>query len=516
MKRFAFIVVMVGWCLSIGAKTVSIPNAQTWTASWLNTYRGQTITFAEDWYVCNNYRDTYTISPRRIFSPTNQALPQSAAYNTILSLNNQGTVTLTGVSGYHRMGERLHNLTVYVSSAYSLQLQSCEWVGNTRQEVEKGINMADLDRRGKHNLLVCATNLQYYLVENVGTGMGPGSQAAHNAQRTKVSQALAKINADIYGVLEVEQGQAAMAELASDLSARTGRHFAYIQDATSPYGSYTKSGYIYCSDVVTPDGSLRLNNTAVVYRKYMQAFRHKATGECFIFSINHFKAKSGTGTGDDADQGDGQGIFNATRTREAQSVISEYHNNKTYYDDDDLLIMGDLNAYAMEDPIQTLVFAGMTDLHRYFHADSSYSYVFHGQAGYLDHALCNATLLPQVTGMSVYHINADEQIDYDYNSSDRTMFRCSDHDPVLVGLCLGQTAQVPSPYITCMARPDAITLRNAEGGHVRIYDIHGQLMTDERVTTAQHDVLTADMPTGLYIIHLYVNGEVIQQKVMME
>lgn len=515
MKRFALIVILVGWCLFAGAKTVSIPNPQTWTTSWLNTYRGQTITFAEDWYVCNNYQGNYTISPRRIFSPTNQELPASAAYYSLITLNNQSTVTLTGVSGYHRMGERLHSLTVYVSSAYSLQLQSCEWVGNSRQDLQSGICMTDIDKRGTHNLLVCAINLQYYLVNSLGTGRGPDNASEHAAQRTKVSQALAKINADIYGVLEVEQGQTAMAELAADLTSKTGRHFTYVQDATSTSGTFTKSGYLYCSDVVTPDGAVRFNNTAVSYRKFMQAFRHKATGESFIFSVNHFKAKSGTATGSDADQDDGQGIFNATRTQEAQSVISEYYYNKTYYGDEDLLIMGDLNAYAMEDPIQTLVFAGMTDLHRYFHADSSYSYVYHGLAGYLDHALCNATLLPQVTGMTVFHINSDEISNYDYTGSDRTMFRCSDHDPVLVGLCLGQEAKDPVPYVTCMARPNAITIRNAEGGYVRIYDINGLLMTDERVTTAQHDVLTANLPAGLYIIHLYINGEVIQQKIMM-
>ena len=123
--------------------------------------------------------------------------------------------------------------------------------------------------------------------------------------------------------------------------------------------------------------------------------------------------------------------------KEAESVLFHYDIDRGYYGDDDILIMGDLNAYAMEDPITVLREGGMIDLHRAFHADSSYSYVYHGYAGYLDHALCNSTLYPSVTGMVAYHINSDEKDSYAYdNSNDLTMFRCSDHDPVIVGLRL--------------------------------------------------------------------------------
>lgn len=120
-----------------------------------------------------------------------------------------------------------------------------------------------------------------------------------------------------------------------------------------------------------------------------------------------------------------------------------------------MLIIGDLNSYAKEDPIVTLRNAGYSDLVAAFGGSSAYSYVFDGQLGYLDHALANPTLTPQVTGVAAWHINADEVPLFDYNDEIRDAgeasfeaesdarplyhadaFRTSDHDPVIIGLDL--------------------------------------------------------------------------------
>jgi predicted extracellular nuclease len=89
-------------------------------------------------------------------------------------------------------------------------------------------------------------------------------------------------------------------------------------------------------------------------RKKTQAFMEIATGEKFLFSVNHFKAKSGKGSGANADQGDGQGSYNADRVKEAKSLLDNYTRDCVFYGDSDILVMGDLNAYAMEDPITVL------------------------------------------------------------------------------------------------------------------------------------------------------------------
>jgi hypothetical protein len=106
-----------------------------------------------------------------------------------------------------------------------------------------------------------------------------------------------------------------------------------------------------------------------------------------------------------------------------------------------------MNSYAMENPITTFTSGGYINLVSAHVGASGYSYVFDGQTGYLDHALAAAVLAPRVTGVSEWHINADEPVALDYNVEFKTpnqvktfysrdAFRSSDHDPVVVGINL--------------------------------------------------------------------------------
>ena len=186
---------------STAQTVVHISNTGEWKTSEMSKYVGQTVQFDVPFYICNNYYNhsgQYQISPRRLFSPTNQALPSSVEYNTIVSLNDAGEVTLNGVSDYHRMGEMISNLTVKVSSARSWQYVSGKYVGNKRTDLSKGYE--SVDKKGEHTLLVCAFNLEYYLVENLGSGsQGPTTKALQTRQHTKIMEALGKIRADVFG-----------------------------------------------------------------------------------------------------------------------------------------------------------------------------------------------------------------------------------------------------------------------------------------------------------------------------
>lgn len=505
----------------VSAQThITISNPETWSTNELSAYIGKTVVFDQPIYVTNNYYYSLTVSPRRIFSPTNQAYPLSIEYNSIFTLNNIGTMTLSDVpGGYHRMGEKIYNLTAKVNSQNSLTWVSGTFRDNTRADLEAGIPNVDIrDNESTHRLLVCTMNLEYYLVDNLGTGFGPNNNEQHQKQRKKTSKALAKIAADIYGLVEIEQGQDALQEIAKDLTTNTGFTYSYIDDGGSANGSYTKSGYVYRTDRVKPYGKLYHNNEQVSNRKKIQCFEEIETGERFFFSLNHFKAKSGTGTGigKDADQGDGQGIFNYTRTQEAKSVIAQYNHLQPMYQEKDILIMGDLNAYAKEDPITTFTTVGMIDLHRAFHADSSYSYTFHGQAGYLDHALCNSTLFPQITGMAAYHINSDESDEYTYDKSDDlTMFRSSDHDPILVGLALDSTLQY-NPDMNISREGDVLIINNAHPSSnksfYRIYTLQGLLLEEDEILNSQYEI-NVPAAKGIYIIQVYYEGVVETLKV---
>jgi predicted extracellular nuclease len=176
-------------------------------------------------------------------------------------------------------------------------------------------------------------------------------------------------------------------------------------------------------------------------------FEEVSSGELFTVAIAHFKSKGGNGSGDNADIGDGQGNFNGTRLRGARALSAWLETAPTGSGDPDFLIVGDLNAYAQEEPIAALKNAGYTDLAEQFIGTSAYSFVFDGQLGTLDYALANESLLAQVTGAAEWHINADEPDAIDYNldfNRDPALFdgsvpfRSSDHDPIVIGLDLSQ------------------------------------------------------------------------------
>ncbi len=54
--------------------------------------------------------------------------------------------------------------------------------------------------------------------------------------------------------------------------------------------------------------------------------------------------------------------------------------------------------------------------------EDAYSYVFDGQLGYLDHALAmtNSAMSGEISGATVWHINADEPSLIDYDMSFKT------------------------------------------------------------------------------------------------
>ena len=185
-----------------------------------------------------------------------------------------------------------------------------------------------------------------------------------------------------------------------------------------------------------------------------QTFMDKTTGGIFTVAVNHLKSK-GSDCNDvgDPDLGDGAGNCNVTRTLAAQALVDWLATDPTGSGDSDFLIIGDLNSYDKEDPIDAIK-AGpddvlgtaddYQDMVFQFQGEAAYSYVFDGQLGYLDYALASASLASQITGVAEWHVNADEPdlIDYDMTfklpAQDALyapdQYRYSDHDPVIVGL----------------------------------------------------------------------------------
>lgn len=133
-------------------------------------------------------------------------------------------------------------------------------------------------------------------------------------------------------------------------------------------------------------------------------------------------------------------------------------------------LMGDMNAYAMEDPVKYFESVGYTDTDFRFNGDGAYSYVFDGQVGTLDYVLANAAFNNLITGASSWHVNADEAAALDYNTDfgkDKMIFdadatvRFSDHDPMVVGFNLEATTEPTNPPTTEPTNPPTTASTNS-------------------------------------------------------
>jgi predicted extracellular nuclease len=301
---------------------------------------------------------------------------------------------------------------------------------------------------------------------------GADNENEFERQRAKIIAALTEIDADVVGLIEIENypGDVPTADLVSGLNDAMGAG-TYDYIATGAIGTDAiRVAFIYKPASVSPVGSFAVLDSSVDSRfndeknrpALAQTFVNNATGGVFTAVVNHLKSK-GSACDDvgDPDTGDGAGNCNLTRKAAAEALVDWLASDPTGIGDGDFLIMGDLNSYDKEEPIDAIK-AGpddtpdtaddYTDMVYHFQGEDAYSYVFDGQTGYLDHALANADMFSETTGVTIWHINADEADLIDYDTSFKgpnqdaiyapDAYRSSDHDPVIVGLELTTEQQI--------------------------------------------------------------------------
>ncbi|MFD1216800.1 ExeM/NucH family extracellular endonuclease [Microbulbifer celer] len=317
---------------------------------------------------------------------------------------------------------------------------------------------------GEGSLRVASFNvLNYFNGDGAGNGFptprGADTFEEFQRQRDKTINAILATGADVVGLMEMENDgygpDSAIADLVEGLNTAAGSEvFQFVDPGQEQVGTDAIAvGILYRSDSVEPLGSAAtIEGYPFDYGNrppLLQAFTEIASGESFAVAVNHFRAK-GSCPNDgslNADLDDGQGCWNQTRVEAAQTLIDWLASDPAGTGVERTLIIGDLNSYARENPITTLADAGYANMLGQFQGEDTYGYVYQGQAGYLDHALASAALAPQVTGATIWHINADEPPVLDYNTEYKSAgqleslysasaYRASDHDPVLVELQL--------------------------------------------------------------------------------
>ncbi|CAI3803577.1 ExeM/NucH family extracellular endonuclease [Rheinheimera sp. MM224] len=359
-----------------------------------------------------------------------------------------------------RVGDTVKNLQGYLietKQGYRLvaaQVPDFE-ASNARTEAPKA--------KAADQIRVASFNVLNFFTGETATNPFPTRRGATNAnelqrQQAKMIAALSRMDADVIGLLEVENNgfeeRSALATIVRELNKALGEErYAFVKPEASQGNDAIKVAIIYNQQkviqagkaAVTAQGPFAYGSRAPL----AQSFKAKTASTTFTVSINHFKSKGSCPEQHasaldkaNSDNKDGQGCWNQSRVEAAKALTAWLQTQPTGVNTPHQLVIGDLNAYRQEDPVYALEQAGWVHLAPTGEA-GHYSYVYKGRTGSLDHALASKSMAKQLTQFQHWNINADEPAVLDYNTEFKSNtqqqnlyapdpFRSSDHDPVLI------------------------------------------------------------------------------------
>jgi predicted extracellular nuclease len=524
-KTFIFLLLAVVTVGVSAQKSIVFPDE--FTSDLLN----QEIIITNRMYVVETYGSrasgALTLADKMLSTPTDVVLPGTDDYqqlkadnethrillyssNSLINANNTLRIgsSAVGIRGTVKMYEGKYEIIPTVLPVFT---------GNERT--------ATPDAVGTTNLRVAGFNLEFFLPspQSWGSGYGAEDAADFKRQRTKIAQALKLLNADVYALCEVEQGNYSPQYLVDMMNEVTqSTRYAYADQGDTEIKTYTKNLFIYDKTKVKAIGPCETYDGFLPQRHVAQCFQLISNNEKVIISMNHLKSKRSGGYGDNADQGDGQSYYNALRVSEANDVLTLLDEMRADYADSDVLVLGDMNAYAKEDPIRVFTDNGFVDeLKKY--APEKYSYVYHGEKGNLDHALASTTLNNQVTGATIWDINASEPGFVNYSNTtyyEASPYGSSDHNPVLVGLDLGKTSGITTVSDqnapTCIRHlsDSSYTLCGVEMESLQLYNALGQCTYQNALNGDRHELSASLLHQGVNIVRILSRGRWYTLKIM--
>ena len=471
--------------------------------------------------------------------------------------------------GYLRIGDKLNGLEGALGYSYNLfrlvasnriDASQIDHSGWDRVETPELAEAGDL-RVASFNVLNFFTTVVGGDANPTGSNRGALTVAEFELQRTKIVSAITRLNADVVGLMEIENNgygdNSAIANLVAALNAAQPDEADHYRWIASPDGKPIGTdaitvGLIYRPAKVTPEGAASLIALPVqqaeavdasgkpvtinqgMRESLVQRFSSPKGDAPLTLVVNHLKSK-GSACFEDypdyatADPLDGQGHCNALRVSAAK-VLGEQLKDLA----GDLLLIGDMNAYGMEDPIRVLTdydpaaqarqimsasFTtlagqpfeesgsalgkgyGFVNLNTRFHGTDTYSYSYEGELGNLDHALANPSLAAKVIGIEDWHINSAESNFFEYGSKysgqlakSEGPFSASDHDPVLVAI------QYPLPPAGVLSLESAAA--NVEEGNTLSLSVsrsdgsHGEASVSYRIVYGSGDTSDVAPLTG--------------------
>ncbi len=472
--------------LTTTATKISLPVADV---TDLEAYEGMLVALEQPLVVTNNYGlgryGEVGLGTERLYQGTQVALPGDAA-NAVEVENEKKQILLddgstkqnldpvsypgTGLDAYNtlRLGDSVSAITGvlgYSFDRYRIHptVQPEFTATNPRTDAP--------ELHSDANLRIASFNvLNYFNGDGQGGGFptsrGADSEQELIRQEAKLVSAITALEADVIGLMEIENDgfdeHSAIASLVAALNdADSNNEYAFVDFNVDQIGTDAiTTALIYRSNMVSEVG------TAAITTEYpfdysnrapiAQSFKALSSGEVFTVAVAHLKSKGSCGSadGNNLDLGDGQSCWNEIRVTGANAFADWLDSKPTGVEDEDIILVGDMNAYAMEDPIRAFADKGYKSVVAELDGNTlGYSYSFSGRLGSLDHALATQSLMAKVVAATDWHINADEPISLDYNveyKSDtqvaslysESAYRASDHDPVIVDI---KSAAEPEP-----------------------------------------------------------------------
>jgi predicted extracellular nuclease len=282
-----------------------------------------------------------------------------------------------------------------------------------------------------------------------------GAQTAEQyaRQQAKLVAAVQALAPDAAALMEVENDgygpDSTLAQFVAALNAAGPvRDYAFVDARTGPGTDAIRVAQVYRTSKLRPRGKpatlgggpFEDRSRPPLAQAYTVVGARRGTPPLVLVAV-HLKSKgcgrdATAASGVDADQHDGQSCFNATRIDSVRRIQAWLRGDPTRSRSDRTVLLGDFNAYAKEEPLRLLRDAGWIDaFDRFPEAGPSYSFVFGGTAGRLDHVLLSPGAAPRLRGAAHWHNNADEPAATDYHAgTDLTAYGASDHDPLVIGI----------------------------------------------------------------------------------
>jgi predicted extracellular nuclease len=444
----------------------------------------QTLTISEN-YNYGRYGEL-SLSLGRLYIPTNLYPAKSLEAVNLAKQNLLSKIILDdGYNNQNRTPWLPQNFNALNTLRSGYQLKNVEGIleyrfntwriqpilNKTQPEIIKDSNLrTTVPAKESRQIRAAAFNVLNYdngTTQGFPTERGATSQSEFNKQHQKIVTALKAIDADVYGLMEIANNGYDEKSAVAYLSKALGADWKYIippkmtklgTDAIAVAIIYNSKRVKTVGEPAVYDDQTQKNRVTMA-----QSFQSLSGGKIFTIIPNHLKSKGSCPddkTSLDADQGDGQGCWNATRLTAVQKLMQWIATNPTKVNNPNYLLVGDMNSYAKEDPILAFEKANYKVLlndEKIGQGKAAYSYIFgvasdtngNGGSGNLDHAIADANLYPRVKRAFAWHINADEPTALDYNEEYKTQeqitafysdnaFRSSDHDPVIVDMDLNE------------------------------------------------------------------------------